>query len=591
MTAARKYLLVLFVALVAGGALLWLTHYSETPFAASWRVAEGQAEQGKYELMHSDEIRQLLEDAPHTMVLVDVRNKTDYREGHIPGAINVPIQDHFWSRWSDKQRLTAALGTDKNRYAVFYGADLSCDRSDFAARVAVELGYAHVFRAPKGFADWKEERLRVSKVSSALPGGDDSEVREPLVFGWAMIGTLLSIFVGGIALNLTPCVYPLVPITVSYFSSRKDQRRLFLALHGLLYVSGLSLTNSVLGVAAALTGGLMGSALQHPAVLVVVGIVLLALASSLFGYWEFRLPSALTTWASRSYAGYAGSLFMGMTLGLVAAPCVGPFVLGLLTWVAKMGSPLMGFLVFFMLSLGLGLPLFVLALVSGSLSRLPASGEWMLWVRKLMAWILVGMAAYFVGPVLPDSYDVLLLAAVIVAASLHLGWIDRTVGGFKGFKVLRFAVGMAGLVWACFLIGTFTQGSPAFAWRAYSVGVLAEAREEKKPVIMDFFASWCVPCRQMERETFTDPDVIKQAQHGFVMVKVDLTQAVDNDKADLLKRFQVKGVPTVVFLDSHGQERTDLRLVGSAPPSVFLNHMAQVKRVPHLMHRTNQPWL
>jgi len=144
--------------------------------------------------------------------------------------------------------------------------------------------------------------------------------------------------------------------------------------------------------------------LQNPLVLIIVAAILVFFATSLFGFWELRLPEGLNRMASKSYTGYFGTLFMGLTLGLVAAPCIGPFVLGLLTWVASMGSPWLGFLIFFTLSLGLGLPLFLLAIFSGKIKKLPRSGEWMLWVRKLMAWVLVGMAAHFIRPLLPETW-------------------------------------------------------------------------------------------------------------------------------------------------------------------------------------------
>jgi len=176
-----------------------------------------------------------------------------------------------------------------------------------------------------------------------------------------MIWTLLGIFAGGMALNLTPCVYPLIPITVSYFGGRSGGGRGNLFAHGACYIGGLSLTNSILGVTAALTGSLMGALLQNPIVLVLIALVMMLFAASLFGFWELKLPAGLTQAASKSYTGYFGTLFMGITLGVVAAPCIGPFVLGLLTWVASMGSPWLGFLIFFTLSLGLGLPLFFLA--------------------------------------------------------------------------------------------------------------------------------------------------------------------------------------------------------------------------------------
>jgi thiol:disulfide interchange protein DsbD len=136
---------------------------------------------------------------------------------------------------------------------------------------------------------------------------------------------------------------------------------------------------------------------------------------------------------------------MGLTLGVVASACIGPFILGLLTWVGSMGSPYLGFLIFFTLSLGMSLPLFFLALFSGLLEKLPGSGEWMLWVRKLMGWVLVGMAAYFIRPILPKTIGIFLLAAVALAAGLHLGWISRVQASFRAFNWLKSAALVVGL--------------------------------------------------------------------------------------------------------------------------------------------------
>ncbi|MCP4667460.1 MAG: cytochrome C biogenesis protein, partial [Deltaproteobacteria bacterium] len=318
----------------------------------------------------------------------------------------------------------------------------------------------HVYRYPKGYPEWHAKGLPVdSAPAGLLKMAPEPEQPGPLQ-GWAMIWTLLGIFAGGMALNLTPCVYPLIPITVSYFGGRSGKGRGRLMGHGACYIGGLSLTNSVLGVAAALTGGLMGALLQNPVVLGAVAAVLILFAASLFGFWELRLPDGLTQAASRTYTGYFGSLFMGLTLGVVAAPCIGPFVLGLLTWVASMGNPFFGFLIFFTLSLGLGLPLFFLAIFSGQIERIPRSGEWMLWVRKLMGWVLVGMAAYFVRPVLPKTAGIFLLAAVALAAGLHLGWIDRTRSGLRAFAWLRATAGAIGLIMATLLIGSWVMRGP-----------------------------------------------------------------------------------------------------------------------------------
>jgi thiol:disulfide interchange protein DsbD len=323
---------------------------------------------------------------------------------------------------------------------------------------------------------------------------------------------------------------------------------------------------------------MLGSLLQQPIVLALVAAVLIFFASSLFGFWEIRLPYGLSQAASKPYTGYFGSLFMGMTLGVVASACIGPFILGLLTWVATIGNPGIAFLIFFTLSLGLGLPLFFLALFSGQLSKLPRSGEWMLWVKKLLGWILIGMAAYFIQPLLPAAVKVFLLAAVALAAALHLGWIDRSRAEFRGFEWLRTGAAIAGLIIATALIGSWIMRGQGVISKPYSEPLLVEARKLKKPVIIDFYADWCAPCRELDEITFHDPEIVKQAKRDFIMIKVDLTRKGNPVHESLLRQYKVKGVPTVVFLDHQGKERGDLRLVDFLPAEQFLIRMAEIRK-------------
>jgi len=494
-------------------------------------------------------------------------------------ALEFEFSDTPIEVWEDRVVILAGLvvpetaeGDLRLRVAVTAQA---CNNTQCLPPEEVRTGVDVVVAPPGSSSEFANNELFKDLLASPAGFADS---RGPSDLGSKSLPILLiGVFLAGLALNLTPCVFPLIPITVGFFTQQTKDREGSAFPLALAYVMGIAFTYSVLGVLAALSGAIFGSALQSPWVVGLIVVVLLSLATSMFGLWELRVPG----WAQRAAGGRSGvfgALIMGLVMGFVAAPCIGPFVVGLLTYVGQRGDPFLGFILFFTLALGLGLPYLILGTFTGAVNKLPASGMWMIGVRRVFGVILVAMAAYFAAPLMPGDSGRWLMSAVLVLGALYLLIIDRT--GHEQptidrvMRLLAAAMLVAGVVMAPAVHidgGTTGESAEHLAWQSYDAVGVEAAIAGGGPVILDFYADWCAPCRELDEKTFQAPDVVAVLD-GYSRFKVDLTRSSEETQT-LAAEYRVMGVPTVIVFS--GGEET-FRITGFEPPAKFLERLQAV---------------
>lgn len=382
--------------------------------------------------------------------------------------------------------------------------------------------------------------------------------------------SLIFVFLAGLALNLTPCVYPLIPITIGYFGGQSEGKTSRLVMLGLLYMLGMALTYSVVGVVTSLSGAVFGSLLQNPIVIIIIALLFVALALSQFGVYEFKLPDSWVMKAGGAKGGAFGAFFMGLTMGIVAAPCIGPFVLGLVTYVAAKADPLYGFLMFFVLALGLGFPYLLLAIFSGKIKSLPRAGLWMEGVKHIFGFLLVGMAFYFLDPILPKAIQGYSLPVFGIIAAIILLFVDKTANDAKGFRIFKTVFSVIVIAISIYALVPSQNLEPE--WKKFSIENYEASLNNKERMVIDFYADWCIPCKELDALTFSDKRVLNEFER-FTVYKVDMTKNNDVNE-ELRKRFNVVGMPTVLIIDSKGNEIK--RLTGFVNADEFLSLVRQV---------------
>jgi thiol:disulfide interchange protein DsbD len=436
------------------------------------------------------------------------------------------------------------------------------------------------------------------RPSETADESDTSKIERVLKGGsfWAVVATFFGF---GLLLALTPCVFPMIPILSGIIAGQSKQITKGSGfLLSLAYVLGMAITYALAGVGAALSGTLLSNALQNPWALGIGAAIFVALALSMFGFFELQLPSFIQSKfsdASNKMKGgnFAGVFIMGVLSAVIVGPCVAPPLAAALAFIAQTGNTTLGGVALFVLALGMGVPLLLVGLSAGAL--LPRAGGWMNAVKYFFGVMMLAIAIYLISPIIPAWIGMLLWAVLLIASAIYLHALDPLPSHASGWTRLWKGLGVVLLIGGLAIILGMLAGSrdllqpldifkggaggaamaaehPALAFeRVKTVAELdarlAAAKADSRPVMLDFYADWCVSCKEMERFTFVDPKVLARLK-DMILLQVDVTNNTNDDKA-LLKRFNLFGPPGLIFWSGAGAQ-SDYKVIGFEKAEKFL---------------------
>lgn len=418
--------------------------------------------------------------------------------------------------------------------------------------------------------------------------------------------TLMALFGLGVLLSFTPCVFPMIPILSSIIIGQEKNittRHAFIV--SLVYVLAMSVTYTIAGVFTGLLGENLQAVFQTPWMLISFSLVFVALAFSMFGFYELQLPVSLQNklmeLSNRQEGGtLVGVAIMGLLSALIVGPCVAAPLAGILIYIGQTGDALFGGTALFFLSLGMGLPLLLIGVSAGRF--LPKAGEWMESVKSTFGVLMLALAIWMLERILAPQITLVLWASLLIICSIYMGVLDHLHAGVSGWRRLWKGLGLVMLVYGIILMfgaasghtslfqplekftqthvsGTNTSSSehPQFQQIKGISGLetaLQQAQSQEKIVMFDFYADWCVSCKEMEKFTFSDPNVMALFEK-IQLVQADVTANDVEDKA-LYKKFGIFGPPAILFFDKTGQELKNYRVVGFMPADKFSKHLTQV---------------
>ena len=436
-------------------------------------------------------------------------------------------------------------------------------------------------------------------MQAAASPVDNENSRIAQLFKQGNFWLIVSFFFGaGLLLAFTPCMFPMVPILSGIIVGRGHN---ITHAHGfilsLAYVLGMAITYAVVGVAAGMSGTLLSNALQTPWALGSFAAVFVALSLSMFGFYELQLPTALqsklTDTSNKLHGGHLSGVFvMGILSAIIIGPCVAAPLAGALLYIGQTHDAVLGGSALFSMALGMGVPLLLIGASAGTL--LPKAGAWMESVKKFFGVLLLAVAIWIVSPLLPVGVTMLLWAVLLILSAIFLHALDALPHNashwhklWKGMGIFALLLGIAYLVGALSgardmlrplgaLGGGSAEAKTAVPLQFSRIKSLAEldarvAQAGGKPVMLDFYADWCVSCKEMERFTFADPKVQARLKSA-ILLQADVTANSEDDKA-LLARYQLFGPPAILFFDRQGKEQADFRVTGYQDAAQFLQSL------------------
>jgi len=434
-------------------------------------------------------------------------------------------------------------------------------------------------------------------VATTEPAPDNENTQIARLFQHGDFWLIVSFFFGaGLLLALTPCVFPMIPILSGIIVGRGPKiTHMHAFMLSLAYVLGMAITYAVAGVAAGYSGNLISSALQTPWVLGSFAALFVLLSLSMFGFYELQLPSSLqsklTDTSNKLHGGHLSGVFvMGALSAVIMGPCVAAPLAGALLYISQTHDAVLGGTALFFLALGMGAPLLLIGTSAGTL--LPKAGAWMEAVKRFFGVMMLAMAIWIVSPVIPLSAHMLLWAALLIFSAIYLRALDplpHTARGLhklgKGIGILALLLGVAYLIGALSgardilrPLGALGRAVPETFATLQFERVKSSAELDKriaqaggKTVMLDFYADWCVSCKEMERFTFSDA-AVRSSLKDSVLLQADVTANDADDKA-LMQRFQLFGPPATLFFDAQGKELADHRVTGFQDATQFLRSL------------------